>query len=313
MKMMLRKNKIEALVPIPIKENVYGMILLGKKKSDDAYLLEDEALLQTLMDEVSMFFMAEKLLKEAADSSLELAQRVRMAAMVQLARGVHHEIRNPLYVISLFASSSIYKAEEKIWRTFPKEAFVKEIARRVDGLLGDIERIQASLDRFAQFARPQEDVLLTSLSVKEELEKFLSLMRVAWKLDQIEIHQSVPEDIRVLATAGGLQDIFFNLYLNAYEAMQGAGRLEISAQGNGTYAEFRIRDSGPGISEEILPHIFDEYFTTKTNSESVGIGLSIVKNRIESFGGSIGVNSKKGTGAEFILKLRKANGVQSLP
>ncbi len=306
-KAKLRQNKIEAIVPILVEDSLYGILLLGKKKSDDGFLPEDEALLQTLMDEAAMLFLSGRLLKEVTLSNLELGQRMKMASLIKLARGVHHEVRNPLHAIVLFAKAMFMDAREGRYRDAPKETVISTIKWRTQEMLEEISRICDSLGRFAQFARPNKDVQLTPLYLKGEIEKFLALMREGQKLDTIQVYNSVPHDLVVLASEGGLQEIFFNIFNNSFEAMKGAGSLFIDATENGEFVEVKLRDTGPGISDEILPNIFEDYFTTKSNSEAAGIGLSITRHRVERFGGSIQAVRNGGTGAEFIVKLRKVS------
>jgi signal transduction histidine kinase len=86
--------------------------------------------------------------------------------------------------------------------------------------------------------------------------------------------------------------------------MQGKGGLFLEAEAKGNFVEIKFRDTGPGIPPEILPNIFEAYFTTKKHTEAVGIGLTIAKQRVEEIGGSIEVKSEAGKGAEFIIRLK---------
>lgn len=304
LKETLRREKIEALVPIFVERNLYGILLLGKKKSDDDFTAEDGALLKTVMDEVGMFFLSAKLLKEATRSGLELGQRMKMASVKKLARGVHHEVRNPLHAMDLTAEMVLENLRKGRYQEMGTDGFALEIKTRAKEMLKDIERIKNSLSRFAQFARPDEDFELKPLSLKDELEKFLALMREGQKLDKIKVHSSVNGE-SVLASEGVLQEILFNLFNNAFEAMHGTGELFISTESNGEFVEIKFKDTGPGIPKDVMANIFEPYFTTKQDSESVGIGLSIVKHHMERLGGAIKVSDSDG-GAEFQLKFRKA-------
>jgi signal transduction histidine kinase len=305
-KARLRGERIEAIVPIYVENKLHGIVLLGKKKSDQSFDSEDETLLQALMDETSMLLLSGKLLREANLSNLELGQRMKMAALIKLARGVHHEVRNPLHSISLSASAMAGDFRLGRYRNVPFDAVAHKINGRIQSMLEDINRVQDSLGRFARFARPDRDFELTALSLRTEIDKFIALMMEGQKLDQIRVHISVPESLKVLASEGALQEIFFNLFNNAYDAMNGSGELFFEAAENTEFIELKIRDTGPGIPKEILPNIFEEYFTAKTQSEAAGIGLSITKHRIEKMGGSIEVGTAPQGGAEFTFRLRKA-------
>lgn len=305
LKTKLRSLRIEAIIPIFLEKSLFGIHLLGKKKSDDAYSREDEALLKTLMDETAMIFMSVKLLKDLNRAHLELGQRMKMSSLIHLSRGVHHEVRNPLHTISLVASAIHENIHKGRYRQIEKENVTAKIHIRIESMLEETTRIQNSLSRFAQFARPDKDMELIPLSLKNELEDFFGLMQEGQKLDSIKVENTVPEELFVPGTKVSLQEIFFNLFNNAYEAMEGCGELFVHAYENGDFIEFKFKDSGPGIPEEILPSIFEEYFTTKINQEAAGIGLAIVKHRIELLGGSIEVSSPLEEGATFHIKFRK--------
>jgi signal transduction histidine kinase len=305
LKETLRREKIEALVPIFVERNLYGILLLGKKKSDEDFTGEDEALLKTLMDEVGMFFLSAKLLKEATRSGLELGQRMKMASVKKLARGVHHEVRNPLHAMDLTAETVLENLRKNRYSGLGTDGFALEIKMKTKDMLNNIDRIENSLGRFAQFARPEEDFELKALSLNEEVDKFLTLMREGQKLDKIKVRSSINGE-RILASEGIFQEILFNLFNNAFEAMHGTGNLFISIESTGEFVEMKFKDSGPGIPKEATANIFEPYFTTKQDSESVGIGLSIVKHHMERLGGEIEV-LESSQGAEFKLKFRKAD------
>ncbi|OGW81672.1 MAG: hypothetical protein A3G33_08435 [Omnitrophica bacterium RIFCSPLOWO2_12_FULL_44_17] len=305
-KNQLRRDKIEVVVPIFAEDDtLFGILLLGKKKSDDAFTKDDDALLQTLMEETGMFFLSAKLLKEVTRSNLQLGQRRKMAAVTQLSRGVHHEIKNPLHTIEFLANTTLKKLTNGHFCNTPTEVLVQVIDSHAKSMLEEISRIQNSLTRFEQFALPEEDFELQALELRSEIDKFFMLMQEGQKLDAIKVNLSVPKDIWVLGSEGILQAVFFRLFDNAYEAMIGKGTLYVTATETEDWVLLKIRDTGHGIPKEVIPNIFESFFTTKKNSESVGIGLTIVKHQVEQLGGTIEVDSPINGGAEFTVKLKK--------
>ncbi|MBI3317288.1 MAG: GAF domain-containing protein [Candidatus Omnitrophica bacterium] len=306
----LRKLKVEALVPVLVEGKLDGILLLGKKLSDDVFTAEDAALLETLMEELGMFFLSARLLKEATRTHLELGQRQKMAAVSKLARGVHHEVRNPLHTINLFALATLHNLEIGRWHPASREEFSQDIVYRSRTMLEEIERIKNSLSRFAQFARPQQELDCSPIRIKEASERFLALMREAHKMDGIQVRLKIPETLSLLAHEGVLQEIFFNLFTNAYEAMQGKGEIIVEALETSDACEIVFSDSGPGIPREILSRIFEPYFTTKTRSEAAGIGLSVVRHYMEILNGDIQAEACGPLGgASFRLRFQKASQV----
>ena len=293
----LRAQKIEAIAPLFIEGRFDGILLLGRKKSDDPFSGDDEILLHALIDQVSMLYLSCRLLEEATHSNLALGQRMKMTAIAQLSRGVHHEVRNPLHAISLFSNSTLENFEQDRYAGLPLPALTQKIEERAAIMLTEIDRIKNSLSRFAQFARPDENAGSDVLPLRTEVDKFLMLMREGRRLDHLEVRAKIAGNVFIRAGKRALQEILFNLFNNAYEAMKGRGTLRIEAQAESDRVTLRFCDSGGGIPEEILPKIFQEYFTTKTDSEAIGIGLTIVKHHLESIGGGIEAQSDaSGTG-----------------
>ncbi|MBI4357813.1 MAG: GAF domain-containing protein [Candidatus Omnitrophica bacterium] len=302
----LRQERMEALIPIFIQEQLQGVLCLGKKKSDEEFTRDDELLFQTLQEEAEMFFLSRELLKEEVRSHLELGERMKMTAVTQLARGVHHQVKNPLHAILLHAQAILQKDHEGDYKHICTERFQKLIGTRINFMIEQIKRIQHSLGTFAQFAHPAEDFELKPFSLEAELRAFFTVMRDGMKLYGIEVLCQIPEETRVLASEESLKAIFFNLFNNAYEAMEGKGKLFIEASTNHEWVELKMRDTGPGIPQEILPNIFEPFFSTKKNTEAIGIGLSTVKHCVKELGGLIEVSTPKDGGAQFTVKFRKA-------
>jgi signal transduction histidine kinase len=99
-----------------------------------------------------------------------------------------------------------------------------------------------------------------------------------------------------------MSEVFVNLLQNAREAMNGRGRIEVSAKYGDNYRiVVTIRDHGPGIPKDKQPKIFEPYFTTKESG--TGLGLAIVKHNTELYNGTVEVQSEPGAGATFIVSL----------
>jgi two-component system NtrC family sensor kinase len=107
----------------------------------------------------------------------------------------------------------------------------------------------------------------------------------------------------VLAAPGQLQQVFLNLVLNALEAMSRGGWLYIRTEASGDPAGVRVRfvDTGPGIPEEALSHIFEPFYTTR--EDGLGLGLYICHSIVAEHGGCIEVESRPGQGAAFSIWL----------
>ncbi len=122
----------------------------------------------------------------------------------------------------------------------------------------------------------------------------------------VDLHNHVPKDLEALeADADQLKRVLVNLLGNALQSLSEGGRIVIDAEVRGAWLEFRVQDNGPGISAEILPHLFDRYFAVEQTRKQIGsgLGLSICKMIAKLHGGDIRVDSTVGQGATFYVTL----------
>jgi two-component system NtrC family sensor kinase len=115
----------------------------------------------------------------------------------------------------------------------------------------------------------------------------------------------VPDEIpRFKSDRGRLQEIFLNLFNNAFAAMRDGGHLNIMARREGeAFVSVTVADDGCGIPDSDLKHIFEPFFSTKTGSGGTGLGLSITYGLVQEIGGSIRVQSEVEKGTSFIITL----------
>lgn len=112
----------------------------------------------------------------------------------------------------------------------------------------------------------------------------------------------------VVAEPRALAHCIQNLISNAIKYGGSAGWVGVSAARSGEFVEIRVADRGPGIPPGELPHVFSPFFRGRRAIDDqihgTGLGLSLVKSAVESFGGQVGVRSQEGLGAEFVIRLR---------
>jgi len=222
----------------------------------------------------------------------EVARNQRLASIGRLAAGVAHEIRNPLSSIKGFAT---YFRER--YKDVPQDQQTAEI------MVQEVDRLNRVISQLLEFARPPQ-IQKRKSNLVELVKESLRMVEQDAQRKSVRISFDLP-DQEVLAEVDPdrIKQVLLNLYLNALEAMDEGGTLSVSVSantGSGT-AKIEISDTGRGIAEEDLPHIFDPYFTTKPSG--TGLGLAIAHKIIESHGGEILVESKAGAGTTFVIKL----------
>jgi len=220
----------------------------------------------------------------------------RMATAGRIASHVTHEIRNPLSSISL----NTELLEEELGEAQDPQA--TEARALLAAIQKEVDRLTEFTEEYLRFAR------LPKLRLAEEdpqvvLLDLLTFMGTELSDRGITVdHDLTPGETLVRADENQLRQAFLNLLRNAGDAMSaGGGRLEIrSVQGEGQ-VELRLADSGPGITVEDLPHIFEPFFSTKETG--TGLGLALTQQIIMEQGGKIAVESVAGEGTTFVVRL----------
>ena len=164
--------------------------------------------------------------------------------------------------------------------------------------LRDIGALTQSLSQFA----PPDGADAQAADVNLSLDHALRIAERRLR-GRVEIGRDYRELPKIDAAPDLLAQMFLHLINNASEAMEGAGRLNVATRAVGHHVEIDIGDTGPGISEELLPVIFDPFVTTKRSESAGGIGLTVVREIVQQLGGAIKVRSRAGAGTVFTIAL----------
>lgn len=226
---------------------------------------------------------------------MQLMQREKLAAVGQLVSGVAHELNNPLAGIMAFAqlleaSDGISADQRDALETIHKEA--KRAAKIVSNLL--------------LFAR-QRDPERTSTDLNQVMRDTLELRRYVLHTQGIDVVTDLDPDLPLVwADAFQLQQVVLNLITNAEHALRsadGTKRIVLRTRRVGERVVASVADTGPGIAPELLPQVFNPFFTTKEVGEGTGLGLSISDGIVRQHGGQIVVDSVPGRGVTFAIEL----------
>lgn len=223
----------------------------------------------------------------------------KMASIGRLAAGVAHEINNPLAIIN--EKAGLLKDHLSLaGDTVPqKEKFI----RLADSVLASVERCSTITHRLLGFAK-HIDVRLETIDLYSLISEVLSFLDKEAAFRNITISINVPPNFPTIESdRGQLQQVFLNIINNSFEALQKGGKIIVTLQEKDAgMVEVTISDTGPGISPDILPYIFEPFFSTK-REYGTGLGLSITYGIIQKLGGKINVQSDVGHGASFIITL----------
>jgi len=266
--------------------------------------------LDKLIDELNR--MAEQLEEQSTNrecfyqEKLQLEKGLRhaekLASIGQLSSGLAHEIGTPLNVIS-------GRAEHLLSKTDKNDASRKALLTIVQ----QSESIAALIERLLAFSRKEEQ-LFTTISLQHPIREAYSLclMRSKRNSNEIKLDLNLCDD-SMIGDADALQHLFVNLFLNSFQAIEGAGKIHVSIKAQAPHLLTVIyEDNGPGIPEEQLSRVFDPFYTTKQVGEGTGLGLFIVANIIEEHSGDISIEASATGGVRFIINLPRNPAEQSM-
>ena len=172
-----------------------------------------------------------------------------------------------------------------------------EILGKVLGRLNELDRL---VDELLQFSRPREPVR-EPIALDAFVREVAGLFRQDPAAREVELDLQV-ERATVRLDRGMMQRVLLNLLLNAAQAMDGKGRVEVATRAlPGGAAQITVTDAGPGIAPELRERVFDPFYTTKVRG--TGLGLPVARQVVGSHGGTLTVEDGPGTGARFVLKL----------
>jgi signal transduction histidine kinase len=215
-----------------------------------------------------------------------------LASLGRLASGVAHEFGNPLTTISSIA--------QLIARRRKDDEFVRKHAESITEHVRRLSRLSRLLVDLAFPGRPE----ISTFDLGDALGDTVRMASLDQRVREIEIDLDVPEaGLKIRSDRGAIHLIVLNLLLNAADALEGAGRVTISARLGELGTEIRVTDDGPGIPQEIRSQIFSPFFSTKEPGRGTGLGLSISCRLARAAGGELNIESSDEEGTCFLLAL----------
>ena len=267
--------------------------------------------------------------RQLRETQAALVQSEKLASLGQLAAGMAHEINNPVAYItnnlavlnrdvrSVIEVLQMYRSgQDALERADP--ALAAEVARLVeecdlawvqenvprlfDASLEGLRRVRDIIINLRDFARLDE-AELDELDLNAALASTVEVLRHEIEEKQISLRTCFGELPQVVCHPGKINQVFHILLLNAIQASESKGTIELRTAASGNEALVDVQDQGCGIDATHLPRIFEPFFTTKPVGRGTGLGLSICYGIISDHGGSIEVDSQVGRGSTFRVRL----------
>jgi PAS domain S-box-containing protein len=230
-------------------------------------------------------------LKKAEKATLQIE---KMGAASRLVRALAHEVRNPLNNINLSVDQLAQENPTEAGTIFME--IISRNSKRINDLITELLLSSTLAPENIREKSALQSILDESISTIIDR---ITLKKVNWKVFYPE------EPAYIMADPMKLKIAFTNIIINAIEAMnENKGELDISVTSQNGHHLVSIKDNGTGISKELLPHLFEPYFTFKRNG--LGLGLATTLNIIQAHKASIDVQTNVDQGSNFILKFERA-------
>jgi signal transduction histidine kinase len=232
-----------------------------------------------------------RLTNELEAKNRELARKNRLADLGHMASHVAHEVRNSLVPISLYLSL--------LRRRLTKDLDSVDIVDKVTGGVAALEGTVTDLLQFTSDREPRRVHFRPASVVREillSLEPQLEAQDIVTNLD-------IPAHATLLADADMFRRMVLNLVLNALDVMPEGGELIVTGVDTRGGFELEVADSGPGLSDDVAPHVFEPFFTTK--SGGTGLGLAIVQRIADAHGGAVYARNCPEGGAAFTVRFSR--------
>jgi signal transduction histidine kinase len=237
---------------------------------------------------------------------LALAERQRtqsekLATVGRLAASVMHEVNNPL----AFVRSNLQFLEDQVRLQPIAPEALQELEEVIRETQSGVERIQQIAMDLKGFSRMDEEVP-SECALADVVTDAARLAAVRLK-HVAKLKVEVPAHLEVFATRRRLAQVLLNLLVNASDALEAArvpqGEVRVTGQVQGGRAVLLVEDNGPGFPPQVLPRLFEAFFTTKEPDKGTGLGLSISREMVERYGGTLTAENRPEGGARLRLEL----------
>jgi len=241
--------------------------------------------------------------EEVRRAQRQVLHMEKMASLGKLSATVAHELNNPLGGILTYA-----RLVERELREQPVDPAARpELERYLGVIQKECARCGDIVKNLLLFAR-QRGADMAPLDVHEVVDRALLLVRHHLEIRGIQARvERGADDGRLVGDAAQLEQALLALLVNAVEAMdvpgQDGGELTVRTTGTADWLQIDVADTGVGIPPDVLPQIFEPFFSTKHEESGVGLGLAVVYGIVRRHGGSIDVESTAGQGTTFHLRL----------
>ena len=220
-----------------------------------------------------------------------VAHKDRLSSIGTLASGVAHEVGNPLTGILMVA------------KNLAADPSAEDATERLAIIVDEAQRIHGIVQSLLTFSRRDETTMqLQAIPVAPVVRAAVELAKLETEGCCIELDLS--EDGPAMASPDGLTQVVVNLLNNARQASPADATVVVRTRRDDGVVQIEVDDEGPGIPEELEDRVFEPFFTTKPDGQGTGLGLSVSRQIVEKFGGTLAYSPREPSGSRFTITLQ---------
>ncbi len=298
----IRKTKAALILPLIIGDNLIGVLTVGEKKGATYYSYGEINLFNTITKELALALENTRLYGELKEKTvaLEAANQIKS----NFLNTISHELNTPLTVII----GELYLLERALKTVGNKttSTAMEKIKKKLDQLSFLIEEILdvAYLEKGGKYVSKREHV-----NIKGVITNMVDYFKILYEQKGIQLKIDFEEEISLISDSKMIENILFRLINNAIKFTSSGGWITVGAKkGEKDEVLFFVQDTGVGIKKDDQQKIFDRFVqvdgSTIRRYDGVGLGLSIVKEMVETLSGRIWVESELNKGSKFIFMVK---------
>ncbi|MBL7129871.1 MAG: GAF domain-containing protein [Candidatus Omnitrophica bacterium] len=315
-------KEINAAVVIPsyVGNKLLGFIVLGKKLSGKIYSQDDLNVFSVLANQAALAIENAQFYEDIKKTQEQLFQAEKMATIGTMADGLSHQVNNRFQALSLISGDSL-----DILKTTDISACSNEVKEAFGQLKYAFERVQSNVMQggeivrgLLKYSRPGQSGF-EAVDFNQVIDGALEMAQYKVRLNELDIERNISKDLpKIKCNLTQLEEIFFNLIDNAYDAIKERqflnkdadlkGKIIISAEKEDDYMRIIFEDNGIGVKNKDKEKLFTPFFTTKaSHKKGMGLGLYVIQKIAGFHNGTVSIDStyNKGTRFEIVLPLTK--------
>jgi signal transduction histidine kinase len=274
--------------PLSFGNKKLGVLEILNKKNGLQFNKEDLEIVKILATQISIAI-------HHAMMHEQILMTQKLSVLGELTASVAHEMKSPLSALKGF--STLIKENLEKQQVFSQNQML------FAGLESAVHHLNKIASKLLDFSR-KNDTQKTLLALENVLEQAHQLTRHEISKHDLIIEKNIAVPLQINGNTSELTQVFTNLIINACQASPPGKTIKLQSQSQKEYVEIMIQDEGTGIAPQVLPHIFESFYSTK-GSKGNGLGLAISKEIVERHGGKIEVESIVGQGTTFKVLLPK--------